>query len=73
MNSSEYAVGRRVRANDGTPVGEAHAVLIEAAKGDGPYRAECGEHVDAILGGSWPPGGPDAAGPCPVCSRLTGA
>ena len=80
MTSAEYVTGREVDPADAgsgqgneAAVGEAHAVLVEAAKGDGPFHAECGKRVDVIRGGPWPPGGPGAAGPCPVCARLTGA
>ena len=82
MTESKYVVGRNMDpegspkmsgASEEAPVGTAHAVLIEAAKGDGPYPAECGEQVRAIRGGAWPPSGPGAAAPCPICSRVTGA
>ena len=69
METSEYVTGRR--SHDGAAVGEAHAVLLEASRGDGPFRAECGEQVE-VTEGPWPPDGPDAAGPCPACSRVTG-
>ena len=71
MRGSEYVIGRLMDGEE--PIGPAHAVLVEAAQGDGPYRAECGEPMDAIRGGPWPPSGPGVAGPCPVCARLSGA
>jgi hypothetical protein len=80
MASTEYVVGRVTETQQTTmtssgeqTVGPAHAVLTEVAERDGPYRAECGERVDVIRGGSWPPHGPGAAAPCPICARLTGA
>jgi hypothetical protein len=71
MQSSEYVVGRLTEG--GEPVGEAHAVLIEAARGTDGFRAECGKEMDVVRGGSWPPSEAHAGGQCPVCSRLTGA
>jgi hypothetical protein len=69
MVSSEYVTGRAGR--DGAPVGEAHAVLAEAASGDGPYTAECGTQVE-VTEGAFPPEGSDAPGACPACARVTG-
>jgi hypothetical protein len=69
MVTSEYVTGRTSR--DGAAVGEAHAVLSEAAAGSGPFTAECGARVD-VAEGTFPPEGPDAPGPCPACSRVTG-
>jgi hypothetical protein len=71
MPSSEYVVGRLTEG--GEPVGEAHAVAIEAARGTDGFRAECGKQMDVVRGGSWPPSEADVGGSCPVCSRLTGA
>jgi hypothetical protein len=72
MQSSEYVVARLTQG--GEPVGEAHAVAIEAARGTDGFRAECGKQMDVIRGGSWPPSNDaDAGGRCPVCSQLTGA
>jgi len=83
MTENEYVVGRQMDpsgspkmsgATDEAAIGPAHAVLLETSRGDGPsYRAECGERVDVIRGGPWPPRGLGAAAPCPVCSRVTGA
>ena len=80
MPNPEYVVGRVTETRQATmtstgeqTVGPAHAVLAEVAEGDGPYQAECGERVDEIRGGAWPPRGPGAAAPCPICSRVTGA
>lgn len=69
MVSSEYVTGRR--SQDGGPVGEAHAVIAEAASGEGPFTAECGATVE-VADGAFPPEGADAPGPCPACARVTG-
>jgi hypothetical protein len=69
MVSSEYVTGRR--SQDGAGVGEAHAVIAEAASGSGPFTAECGARVEAI-DGPFPPEGADAPGACPACARVTG-
>jgi hypothetical protein len=72
MRGIEYVVGRLTE--DGEPVGQAHAVLSEVARGGtGGFRAECGKQMHVIRGGPWPPTEADAGGPCPVCNRLTGA
>jgi hypothetical protein len=69
MVSSEYVTGRRDQ--DGEPTGEAHAVLAEAASGDGPFIAECGARVE-VTDGPYPPEGSAAPGACPACTRVTG-
>lgn len=71
MHSNEYVVGRLTEG--GEPVGEAHAVVAEVARGTDGFRAECGKQMDVIRGGSWPPSEADAGGRCPECSRSTGA
>jgi hypothetical protein len=69
MVSSEYVTGRN--SQDGGAVGEAHAVIVEAASGSGPVTAECGTQVQ-VTEGRFPPEGPDAPGACPACARVTG-
>jgi hypothetical protein len=69
MVESVYVTGRTSR--DGEAVGEAHAVLAEAASGSGPFTAECGKQVD-VAEGTFPPEGADAPAPCPACARVTG-
>jgi hypothetical protein len=66
MVSSEYKSGRKSGAEG--PVGEAHAVIAEAATGEGPFTAECGAQAE-IIDGPFPP---ESAGPCPACARVTG-
>jgi hypothetical protein len=66
MVSSAYVTGRA--SDGGAPVGEAHAVIAEAAKGEGPYTAECGAQVD-VTDGPFPS---EQAGACPACARVTG-
>jgi hypothetical protein len=65
MVSSEYVTGRK--SQDGAAVGEAHAVIAEAASGWGPFTAECGTQVD-VADGTFPPEG---AGACAACARVT--
>jgi hypothetical protein len=65
MQSGEYVVGRLTEG--GEPVGEAHAVAIEVARGTNGFWARCGKQMDVVPGGSWPPREADAGGPCPVC------
>jgi hypothetical protein len=66
MVSSEYMTGRKSGAEG--PVGEAHAVIAEAATGDGPFTAECGARVE-VTDGPFPS---ETAGACPACARVTG-
>lgn len=66
MQSREYVVGRLTEG--GEPVGEAHAVAIEVARGADGFRAERGKQMDVIRGGAWPPSETDVGGRCPVCS-----
>lgn len=66
MGTTEYVTGRH--SNDGEPVGEAHAVMAEAASGDGPFTAECGATVEVVDG----PFPHERAGACPACARVTG-
>jgi hypothetical protein len=69
MVSSEYVTGRNSQNSE--PVGEAHAVIAEAASGDGPFTAECGTRVE-VTDGPFPPEGSGAPGACPACARVTG-
>jgi hypothetical protein len=69
MVSSEYVTGRHSQGGDA--VGEAHAVIAEAASGAGPFTAECGATVE-VAEGAFPPEGSRAPGACPACARVTG-
>jgi hypothetical protein len=69
MSTSEYVIARRANA-EGKPVGEGHAVLARATRGEAPYVAECGAKVSVVVG-DWPPEGVEDHA-CPVCCRDTG-
>lgn len=69
MANSEYVIGRRAGA-EGQPVGERHAVVATATRKSSPFRAECGNQVDLVVG-DWPPEDGAEEHACPVCSRDT--